>query len=140
MGGSCFLITMNGDFICRGPNCGKKIPRGRIATTPAEIQGALHRRGTLQLSDMFPEACLAPVQVVRQGRQGTIPACSVPTCRTIRASPCQHFKCDGWWCNKHCYKILMTDGRPIAVWCLKHDEVPVIRHCRYENDRLSKTD
>eukprot|EP00971_Amphidinium_carterae_P236477 4693284-Amphidinium_carterae.1 len=23
--------------------------------------------------------------------------------------------CDGWWCNKHCYKIQLTDGSPIAV-------------------------
>eukprot|EP00971_Amphidinium_carterae_P125869 2493602-Amphidinium_carterae.1 len=33
----------------------------------------------------------------------------------LRASPCQHFKCNGWWCNKHCHRILMTDGRPVAV-------------------------
>eukprot|EP00971_Amphidinium_carterae_P017841 351429-Amphidinium_carterae.1 len=75
----------------------------------------------------FPEACLAPAQVVGRGQQRVIPACSVSSCRTLRASPCQHFKCEGWWCNKHCYKIQMTDGRPIAVWCLQHDEVPVIR-------------
>eukprot|EP00971_Amphidinium_carterae_P292592 5808608-Amphidinium_carterae.1 len=64
MEGSCFLITMNGEFLCRGPNCGTKVTRGRVAVTAAEIQGALQRRGTLQPGDIFPEACLAPAQVV----------------------------------------------------------------------------
>eukprot|EP00971_Amphidinium_carterae_P148884 2951670-Amphidinium_carterae.1 len=35
MGGSCFLITTNGDFLCTGANCGKKIPQGRIAADAA---------------------------------------------------------------------------------------------------------
>eukprot|EP00971_Amphidinium_carterae_P302070 6001124-Amphidinium_carterae.1 len=113
--------ALHGAFLesMEGPTCGlriQSIPRGGIATTPAEIQAALHKKGIIQAGDMFPEACLAPVQAVVR-----VPACSVPTCRTMRASPCV------WWCNKHCYKIQLTDGRPIAVWCLQHDEIPVIR-------------
>eukprot|EP00971_Amphidinium_carterae_P207652 4120396-Amphidinium_carterae.1 len=42
-------------------------PRGRVAVTAAEIQGALQRQGTLQPGDTFSEACLAPAQVVGRG-------------------------------------------------------------------------
>eukprot|EP00971_Amphidinium_carterae_P227637 4515384-Amphidinium_carterae.1 len=88
MGGSCFLITTSGDFLCRGPHCGLRIPQGQIASTPAAIQAALHKKGVIQDGDRFPEACLATVQaVVRPGQQRRIPACSVPSCRTMRASP-----------------------------------------------------
>eukprot|EP00971_Amphidinium_carterae_P258415 5128971-Amphidinium_carterae.1 len=75
--------------------------KGRVAKTAAAIQRALSQQGTLQPHDMFPEACLAASQVVPRGRQGAVPACSVPSCRSLRASTCQHFKCNGWWCNKH---------------------------------------
>eukprot|EP00971_Amphidinium_carterae_P319214 6344961-Amphidinium_carterae.1 len=62
MGGSCFLITMSGEFLCRGAHCGLSVPRGRIASTSAEIQAALHKNGVVATGDMFPEACLAPAQ------------------------------------------------------------------------------
>eukprot|EP00971_Amphidinium_carterae_P009808 193494-Amphidinium_carterae.1 len=96
-----FLITMSGEFLCRGAHCGLGIPRGRIATTPAEIQAAFHKKGVIAAGDMFPEACLE----VRRGQQRRVPACSVPSCRSIRAAPCQHFQCNGWWCDKHCHKM-----------------------------------
>eukprot|EP00971_Amphidinium_carterae_P325334 6455550-Amphidinium_carterae.3 len=126
IGGSCLLMTTNGDFLCTGASCGKKIPQGRIAADAAGVQRALAKQGSLRVPDMFPEACLAATQVVGRGQQGHVPTCSVPSCRSLRISPCQHFKCNGWWCNNHCNKIIMSDGRPIAVWCMNHEEIPVV--------------
>eukprot|EP00971_Amphidinium_carterae_P107205 2123784-Amphidinium_carterae.1 len=95
-------------------HCGLGVSRDRIAFTSAEIQAALHRKGVVETGDMFPEACLAPVQVVRRSQQRHVPVCSTPSCRSLRVAQCQHFQCDKWFCNKHCIKIQMEDGRPIA--------------------------
>eukprot|EP00971_Amphidinium_carterae_P041088 806987-Amphidinium_carterae.1 len=127
MGGSCFLITKDGEFMCRGTTCGLSVPRVRIAFTSAEIQAALHKKGVVAAGDMFPEACLAPAQVVQLGQQRHVPICGARSCRSLRVAKCQHFQCEQWFCNKHCSKILMEDGRPIAVWCLQHENIPVIR-------------
>eukprot|EP00971_Amphidinium_carterae_P104479 2068911-Amphidinium_carterae.2 len=98
IGGFCFLITTEGEFLCKSPRCGKKIPQGQIVADAAGIQRVLTQRGVLRVQDTFPETCLATAQVqysptIRQ--QGTIPTCSAPRCRSLRASPCQHFKCNG---------------------------------------------
>eukprot|EP00971_Amphidinium_carterae_P179711 3564116-Amphidinium_carterae.1 len=68
MGGLCFLITTSGKFLCKGAHCGLCVPRKRIATTLAEIQAALHKKGVIAAGDMFSEACLASSQVARRGQ------------------------------------------------------------------------
>eukprot|EP00971_Amphidinium_carterae_P152314 3018518-Amphidinium_carterae.1 len=116
MGGLCFLITTNGNFLCEGSNCGLKILRKGLLLPLLQFRRLLriYKKELIQDGDRFSKACLAPVQAVaRPAQQRRVPACSVFTCQTKRASPCQHF-CKGWWCNKHCYKIQLTDGRPIA--------------------------
>eukprot|EP00971_Amphidinium_carterae_P278393 5526251-Amphidinium_carterae.1 len=75
MEGSCFLITKSGEFMCRGANCGWGISRGRIASTSAEIQADLHKKGVVATGNMFPKACLAPAQVVQRGQQRHVPIC-----------------------------------------------------------------
>eukprot|EP00971_Amphidinium_carterae_P327868 6459445-Amphidinium_carterae.1 len=86
----------------------------------------LMQRGVLRMQDAVPETCLAvaPVEYnpARRGQQGTIPTCTAPGC----PSPCQHFKCSRSRCNKHCNRIIMSDGRPVAVWCMNHTEFPMM--------------
>eukprot|EP00971_Amphidinium_carterae_P305906 6079122-Amphidinium_carterae.1 len=66
-----FTAPFTGLFQTQRKAYASGLPRmGRLASTPAAIQQALHEREIVQAGDMFPGACLAPVQaVVRPGQQ-----------------------------------------------------------------------
>eukprot|EP00971_Amphidinium_carterae_P009646 190497-Amphidinium_carterae.1 len=86
IGGSCFILPTEGEFLCRSQGCGKKVPQGCIVADAAGIQRVLLQRGVLRVHDTFPKTCLAVAQVeynpARRGQQGTVPTCTAASCRS----------------------------------------------------------
>eukprot|EP00971_Amphidinium_carterae_P301409 5988791-Amphidinium_carterae.1 len=143
MEGLCFLITTSGEFMCRGANCGWGIPRGRIASTSAEIQAALHKKGVVATGNISPSLSSS----CSSSSKGSTETCSHMQSPVIRSAPIgEQFKnpdhlpscgfCGTFYkvvgCNNEGCSLGWYPSHGIYVsgvgcfWCLKHkDNIPL---------------